>query len=196
MAGEVIKGDDFIIYINIGGENKAICRSKDTKLTITADLVETTTKDSKKFKTYNYQGKATGYLSVTGLTNYIDGANFYSFQQAILNSTKLPFLFTDGYGVEYTGYVLVPTIDIDSPDNAISSFNTTLQIDGNITIVYTGGEDPPPVPTNVVTIIDQFGNVIATVAAPGSFAVLQFDTIDARGWASPDLIIIPRDDYS
>lgn len=188
MADSVIKGNDVVFYLQIEGVNRAVCQAKDTKLTTTADLIETTTKDGKRAKTFNYQGKNTSYLTVSGLTNLLDEANFSTFTTLLLAAQKIPFLFTDNNSFQYTGVALIPTVDFDSPDNAISSFNTTLQVDGELVPVYT--PDVPVPIGNAVQIIDQFGNVLATIVAPGTYQVLQYDIIDARGWADPDLIII------
>jgi len=114
--------------------------------------------------------------------------NVQEFQQAVLESRKLQFLFSSN-DVEYRGTVLVPTIDMDSPDNAVSSFNTTLQGDGDLIPTFTNGDIP--LPTNTVIIYDQFGAIVAIIPAPGSYNVLRFDTLDCRGYANPDLIIMP-----
>jgi len=182
----ILKGNDLVLYIVIGGVNTAVCHTKDTKLTIEADIQETTTKDGGNSKRYEYQGKGGFSLTCNGLTNYLDVANFSYFQDVVLNRQKIPFVFTDNEDTTYTGTVLVPSIDIDSPDNAISSFNTTLIGDGPL----VKDNSPIPIPTNIVQIVNQFGDVKALVEAPGSYSVLEFDTIDQRGWVSPDLIII------
>ena len=184
----VIKGNDVVFYLQIEGVNRAVCQAKDTKLSTSADLIETTTKDGKRSKTFNYQGKNTSFLTVSGLTNLVDEANFSTFTAALLAAQKIPFLFTDNDSFQYTGVALIPQIDFDSPDNAISSFNTTLQIDGELVPVYS--TDVPIPIGNSVQIIDQFGNVLATVVAPGVYQVLVYDTIDEAGWATPDLITI------
>ena len=182
---DIVKGNDLVLYFPFDGENVPACHTKDCKLTIYADLIETTTRDGGNNKRYEYQGKGGFSLTLSGLTNYLDTPNFSYFQDVVLNRAKINFLFTDNDGITYTGTVLIPSIDIDSPDNAISSFNTTLQGDGPLVKDST----PIPIPINVVDIIDQFGDLIADITAPGTYTVLRYDTIDQRGWENPDLII-------
>lgn len=192
MARRIIPGNELIYYLPINGEYKAICHSKDTKISTSADVLETTTKDNGKGKRYEYGGKYETTLTVNGLTNTIDEADFSIIQDMILQSMKLPFLFTDNNNIQWTGSVLLTSFDLDSPDNAVSSFNGTFIVDGALTKTFTPDSSLPP-SSNSVTITDQFGETVAVIPAPGNYAVLRFDTMDCRGYVNPDLIIIPDD---
>ncbi len=186
----IYTGNELIFYLYIDGQARSICHSKDCKLSSTADILETTTKDNGKGKRYEYGGKTTTTLTVNGLTNDIDGANFSNIQDMILLTMKLPFLFTDNNNIQWSGSILLTSFDLDSPDNAVSSFNGTFIVDGDLTKVFDPDTPIPPA-GDTVTIIDQFGVVIAVIPAPGTYSVFRFDTIDMRGFANPDLIIIP-----
>jgi hypothetical protein len=109
----------------------------------------------------------------------------------ILTSGKLSFVFTDQAQIEWTGTVLLTESDTDSPFKSVSSSSLSFQGDGELTKV-TADIPPLPLPGGNVTIVDQFGAVIATVVAPGSYSVLRFDTIDCGHAVKPpsDLIII------
>lgn len=188
MAG-IIKGIDFNLYVPINGYNYAVCQATDCQLTMTGgEALETTTKFSPKGRTYNYGGKYGYTIQLNGITSFVDIGNIAQFQDYLLNSNKFFFTFTDGNSISYTGTVLINQINIDSPSSGISQFSQQMLGDGELVPVVTG-VTPPPAGSSV-TIIDQFGETIAVVPAPGNYQVLRFDTIDKAGWADPDLIIM------
>lgn len=174
--GNLIKGQDFNFYVKINGYNMPVARATNGTLTFTAEATESTTKNGLKGKTYIYQGKYGYTLSVEGISNLIDVANFGYFQTALLESGKLDFIFTDNLNAQYTGTVLVTDAELDTPAKAMSTFKNTLLGDGEIVPIFY--DVPVTPPGSSVQIIDQFGDVLASVLAPGSYSVLRFDTID------------------
>jgi hypothetical protein len=188
---KIYTGNDLNLFLKISGTAYPVCHAKDTQISMASTLLETTTKGSGNARTYAYQGKYGSTMQLSGLTNTIDIANFYVIQSAIKDSTVLEFILTDGATIEYTGFVLVSDINIDTPDNAISSFSGNLQITGDLGISVTGVT--PPVTVSSVLIKDQFGDTIANIPAPGTYNVVRFDTLDLRGWSNPDLVITSQE---
>lgn len=172
----VILGKNLNIYYTLNGNNYPLAHATDCIIELTSETQETTTQSSGKGKTFDYKGKYSYTLSADGITNLVDIANFSVFQQAIIQSTKLIFLFTDLSQVQYSGIVLITKNSLKSPFDAASTFSNAMLGDGELTIVVTS-VPVPPVGINV-SIIDQFGNVLAVVPAPGTYSVLRFDTID------------------
>ena len=189
--GSIINGTNFNIYYVINGNVYPACHAQDGKITGTADVLETTTKDGRKGKTYNYSGKYSYTLSLKGITNLVDGANIATFNSAIMQSNKLPFIFTDSNNISWSGIALITQFDMDSPIASLSTFTNTMLLDGELTQVTSGVT--PPVSGGSVIIQDQFGTVIAEIPAPGTYQVLRFDTLDLRGWNNPDLVITSQE---
>lgn len=184
----MIKGKDFNFYTIINGVPCPFFHSTNCTLKTQADLLESTTKDGINGKTFEYANKYTYTLSVLGQSTLLDSTNFITLQGALQTSTKLLWTFTDNLNVIYSGTILIQDTQIDSPHDAISTFQGNFQGDGAYSVVSA----PQPTPIGyVVQIKDQFGNIIANVPAPGIYNVLRFDTIDCRSiGVSPDLIII------
>jgi len=191
IVPDFIRGKDLNTYVTINGFDYVIGHATDCVLKLTAEIQETTTKNSIKGKTYEYTAKYSYTLTVNEYTNFVDVANISVFQDLILQSGKISFIFTDLNYIQWTGTILLTESSTDSPFSAISSSSLTFQGDGELEKVTTN-IPPIPLPTETVTIIDQFGNVIATVIAPGSYSVLRFDVIE-QGHANapaPQLIIM------
>lgn len=184
----VILGKNLNIYYTLNGNNYPFAHATDCMIELISDTQETTTQSSGKGKTFDYKGKYSYTLTADGITNLVDVANFSVFQQAIIQSTKLLFLFTDLSQVQYSGTVLITKNSLKSPFDAASTFNNAMLGDGELTIVITS-VPTPPVGINV-SIIDQFGNVLAVVPAPGTYSVLRFDTIDCGGAIQLNPLII------
>lgn len=191
MAAKYIKGNDFFLYLPINGYNYPVCHSDDCKLDTTRDTIETTTRNGLNGKTYNYYGKPSYQITLSGITNTFDEANPFYVQEALMNAVKLPFIFTDSSNITWSGIALVPNTSFDSPSNNISHYSTGLLVDGELTMV-TEGVTPPPT-GSAVTILDQFATLLSTIPAPGSYSVLRFDTLDLSGWANPDIIITSQE---
>lgn len=188
---DFVRGKDLALFYMLNGQYYAIAHSTDCKLSVTTETQETTTKNTLRGKTFDFTGKYSFTLSLTGITNFLDVPNIVVVQQLIMTGTKIQFVFTDQYAVQYSGVVLITTSQIDSPYAALSTFSNDLQGDGELGITTT--DVPPiPLPSENVTIIDQFGNVVAVVVAPGSYSVIRFDTIDEGHAVKPasNLIII------
>jgi hypothetical protein len=172
----LIKGRDLNLYYVINGFNYPAAHATNCKIQFSADTQETTTKNTQRGKTYEYSGKNGYTLSLDGLTNLIDVANIAVFQTALMTSQKLNFIFTDVSNVQWMGTVLVTGLDIDSMFNAMSNYTHNMLGDGDIVPIYYDVPNPPV--GAVVNIIDQFGDIIAMVTAPGSYSVVVFDAID------------------
>lgn len=187
---QIIQGKNLNLYLTLNSVAYPVGHATDCTINLSADTQETTTQNSLKGKTFNYTGKYSYKLSLKGFTNFIDIAHIGTFQDAILLSAKLFFVFTDGQNIQWSGFILMDEVDLDSPVAGLSSFTNSMTGDGELIKVTTNVPVTPAAP--VVTIVDQFGDVIATVSAPGTYPVLRFDTIDegdAFGPA-PQLIII------
>lgn len=188
---DYIKGYDLNLYFYVNGQPFPVAHATDCQLKLYADIQETTTKSGSRGKTYEYTGKYGYTLTLSGITNFVDIANFSLFQDCIIQGQKLQFAFTENVTILYSGTVLIPEINITSQFDAISLFQQTLQGDGDIAKVTQNL--PPSPPSATVEIIDQFGNTVATVQAPGTYGVLVFDTIE-QGHAvdqTEQLIIMP-----
>lgn len=190
----LIHGKNLDISFPINGILSVAAHATNVVLDLTADTQETTTKNGLKGKTNDYQGKYQYTLSLDGITNFIDRANISNFQDCILNGVKLPFVFTDNNEIEWTGTILVTNVNVSSQFDALSLFKSTLLGDGDLVKVQTN--PLPPIGLSV-EIIDQFGDLIANVAAPGIYSVLRFDTIDLHSFdpttdteITPPLIIM------
>lgn len=122
-------------------------------------------------------------------TAFAHGVNVGTFQDYILLSNKMDFIFSDSENIEWSGTVLLTQVDNDSPVDNVSTFTNAMLGDGELTKV-TGSIIPPPV-GSAVTIIDQLNNILASVQAPGTYSVLRFDSIDLRSiGTTPQLIIM------
>ena len=188
---DIIQGRNLNLYIKINGFNQPVGHAKDCKLVITADTHETTTKNTLRGKTYDYANKYGYTLQLEAITNFIDYANLGTFQNAILQSNKLSYIFSDLNDVEWSGTVLVTQADLDSIVNSFSTYTANFLGDGEIVPVYTC-VNPPPIGASV-NIIDQLSEILATVPAPGTYQVLKFDTIDCGDayQSNVQLIIMP-----
>lgn len=191
MAREYILGKDLVLYFLFNGQYYALAHSTDCEININTEVQETTTKNTLRGRTYDYTGKYGYTLKPKGFASFFDVPNIVVMQQLIMTGTKVQFAFTDQFSVQYSGTLLVTVSDITSQFDQVAAFSNDMTGDGELLIVTT--DVPPiPLPSENVTIIDQFGNVIATIVAPGSYSVLRFDTID-EGLASkavPSLIIM------
>lgn len=191
MTPEYIKGYNLNLFFVLNGQPYVCGRATGCSIKLSADIQETTTKNSIKGKTFDYTAKYSYTLSLTEYTNFVDVANLSVFQDMILTSGKLNFVFTDQFQIEWTGTVLLTESDTDSPFKSVSSSTLSFQGDGELTKVTT--DIPPiPLPGEAVTIVDQFGTIVAIVTAPGTYTVMRFDTIDCGHAVKPvdDLIII------
>lgn len=184
-----IKGKDLNLYLPTDSGLVAFCYATDCEITLTADIYETTTYGSGAGKTYNYRGVYGYTLSLNGATTYDGFFDVGTLQSAIINREKLLFTFTDNNQISYTGRVLIPEVGFDSPADAISLFTSTLMGDGELIITeYGSGGGSGGLSVNIV---NQLGEIVAVVPAPGQYNVVMFDTIRQGGaWGvTPDLII-------
>jgi len=181
-VGNLIKGTDLNLFFTLNGYSYPAAHATDCIIDLSAETQETTTQNGLKGKTFDYKGKYTYTLQLSGISNLIDLVNFSTFQDAILQSNKLLFIFTDSNNIQWAGTVLITNVNLDSPLSGISSFKNQMLGDGELTKV--AHVLPPPPAGSSVVIKDQSGNTIATIQAPGQYNVLIFDTIQ-QGGANP-----------
>jgi hypothetical protein len=184
----LLEGKNLNLYFPIGGTVSLAAHATDIVIDLTADTQETTTRNTLKGKTNDYKGKYSYTLSMDGITNFIDDANVSDFQDCILQGLKLDFIFTDYNQIEWTGTILVTNVNVSSAYNAMSLFKSTLLGDGEL-IKIVNNVPPPPIGL-YVDIVDQLGNQLAMIQAPGTYSVLRFDTIDCGGAIQPNPLII------
>jgi len=172
----MIKGNDLNFMFTVGGINYPFCHATDWSIQSDATLIETTTKGSPNGRTYEYDGRHGYILSVSGLSTLLDGSNFYTVVNNLKNFDKVQWIATDDADITYSGTILITATTLNAPLDQLSTFSAELQGDGDYSVVNEAPEPPPE--TFYVVIRDQLGNTIATVAAPGIYNVLRFDTID------------------
>lgn len=187
---EYILGKDLSLFFSFNGQYYILAHSTDCELAVMGEMQETTTKNTLRGKTFSFTGKYSYTLKAKGFSTFFDVPNFVVLQQLIMTGTKIQFAFTDQFSVQYSGVLLITTSTITSQFDQISTFQNDMTGDGELGIIAT--DVPPiPLPTETVNIIDQFGNIIAVITAPGSYQVLVWDTID-EGFAvkSAPLLVI------
>lgn len=185
-----IKGKDLIFYVVISGRNIPICHAKTCTINTTAATLPTTTKLSGNAETNDYSGKYAYTIKGDGVIYIGDFADGYVFQNFQTTFTKINWTFTDNVNVQWFGICLVTSTTFDSPFDNISTFQNELLGDGEYTFIEQNVPPLPPIGSSV-TIIDQFGNIIATVPAPGSYGIVKFNAIDCgNAFQNPPLIII------
>jgi len=188
---EYIAGKDLNLFFQYNGQYYALAHSTDCEINISTQTQETTTKNTLRGRTFDFIGKYTYTLKVKGFCSFFDVPSFVSLQQLIMTGTKIQFAFTDQFSIQYSGTLLVTVSDITSQFDQVAGFSNEMTGDGELSIVTT--DVPPiPLPSEVVTIYDQFMNVVAVIVAPGSYGVLRFDTMDCGLAAKtpPPLIIM------
>lgn len=172
-----IKGKDLIFYLFINGQNVSIAHAKTCTITTTASVLPTTTYLSGNAETNDYTGKYAYTIKGDGVVytgDLVDGFKFQDFQTTF---TKINWTFTDNNNVQWHGVCLVTSTTYDSSFDNVSTFQNELLGDGEYTFVQNNVTPIPPIGA-AVTIIDQFGNLIATVPAPGSYGIVKFNAID------------------
>lgn len=192
-----IKGKDLVFYIEIAGQNIPLYHARTASINTTATTLPTTTYGSGKGETNEYAGKYAYTIKGEGLTYIGDLATGFTFQDAQTNFNKINWTFTDNEHVQWYGVALVTSTEFAGDFDSLNGFSSELLGDGEYTFIQS---DTPPVPPigSVVQIIDQLGNLIAVVPAPGTYYVLVFDEIDCRfvdnitlAPITPQLVITP-----
>lgn len=188
----IIKGRDLIFYIEIAGQNIPLCHARTCTINTTATTLPSTTLNSGRGETNEYAGKYAYTIKGEGLNDAFDVANNFTLQSLQTSFTKVNWTFTDNSDVQWYGTALITSTTFDGAFDAVSSFQNELLGDGEYTF-QTGHIVPVPPVGSSVLIQDQFGNAIATVAAPGTYTVTKFDTIDLHFWnTSTNLPITPQ----
>jgi len=192
-----IKGKDLIFYIEIGAQNIPLCHARTATINSTANVLPSTTYGSGKGETNEYSRKYAYTIKADGLTYIGDLANGFTLQTALMNFDKINWTFTDNENVQWYGVALVTQTEFSGDFDAISAFSSEMLGDGEYTFVQTDIPPTPPVGDSV-TIVDQLGNIIAVIPAPGTYSVLKFDTIDCRfvdnitlALITPQMVITP-----
>lgn len=187
----VIKGSNFNFYGLVDSEYGKLCTATNFVVTKTADIIETTTKTTGRWKTFDYQGKLGWTGEVSLLVTFTEGFTLNSFEDFLYNLGKLQIQATDDDTVQYTGSAVITSITWDSPNGGICTGTVSLQGDGE----FAKATAPLPPTTVDVDIIDQFGATIASVPAPGTYQVVRFNRIIQGGALrnEPDIIITSQD---
>lgn len=173
----VIKGKDLIFYMIVSGQNVPLCHARTCTINTTAATLPTTTLGSGNAETNVYAGKYAYTIKGDGV-NYIgDTADNFTLQTAQINFNKINWTFTDDDNVQWYGVALVTSTTFDSAFDSVSTFQNELLGDGEYTFTQSHITPVPPVGASV-TILDQFGNLITSVPAPGSYTVTKFNAID------------------
>lgn len=157
----IYKGKDIMLYANLNGVKKPFCHARNTTLSVDVDLIESTTRNNIRGKTYEY-GHYSYTLSLDGLSTLDDDANFLVLLQAAVLGRKIGYYFeaVNNKNLQFFGNLLVPHIEIDSPHDAISSFKGTLQGDGDFSIMLDGvpvnGFNSVPVLANYNSVFNDY----------------------------------------
>lgn len=185
-----IKGKNLIFYIYINGQPYALYHARTCEINTTAAILPTTTYLSGKGQTNEYAGKYSYTIKGEGL-NYIgDKATNFALQGLQTTFSKINWTFTDNANVQWQGVALIVDTKFDSGFDGVSTFSNELLGDGEYTFTQANIPPSPPV-GNVVNIFDQFGTLITSIVAPGSYNVTKFNAIDCGSAnQSTPLIII------
>lgn len=187
----VIKGENLIFYIEIDNQNVPLCHAKTCTLNTVAGVLPTTTFLSGAGETNDYSRKYSYTIKGDGITAAGDIASNFTLQTAQTTFTKINWTFTDNQNVQWFGTCLITSTTFDGAFDAVSTFQHELLGDGEYTFAEANVSPLPPIGSSVI-IRDQFGSVIATVPAPGSYTVTRFDTIDLHSFdPATDTPIIP-----
>lgn len=172
-----IKGKDLVLYVVVSGINVPIFHSRTCTINTTATTLPSTTLGSGFAETNEYSGKYAYTIKGDGLVYIGDNATGLTLQIFQTSFTKVNWTFTDNANVQWYGVALVTSTTFDSPFDNVSSFNMEFQGDGEYTFIDSN-VPPVPVINASVRILDQFGNLITSVPAPGSYTVTKFNAID------------------
>lgn len=118
-----IRGRDFIIMIEVNGEQKPICHATDCIINIQYDareVIDPTT------NWRNYIGDLAGYtIQVPGVVSYNDDVNWVQLEQWAAQRTKLNWYasaFENG-GVTHSGTLLITGLNLTSQQNDAMRFD-------------------------------------------------------------------------
>lgn len=176
----------------INGQNVPLFHGRTATINTTATTLPTTTQGSGKGETNDYSGKYAYTIKGEGLTYIGDVFTGFDLQYAQINFNKIYWTLTDDTNIQWYGIALVTSTSFDANFDALNTFSNDLLGDGEYTFIKT---DTPPIlpPGLVVTILDQFGNFITSVEAPGTYVVTVFDTIDLHSFnPATDQPIVPQ----
>lgn len=175
-----IKGKDLIFYVIIGGQNVPLLRAKTATINTTAKTLATTTFASGKAETNDYSGKYAYTIKGDGVVYIGDAVDGFTLQNAQTTFTKINWTLTDNNHLQWYGVCLVTTTEFTSGFDAVVLFSNELVGDGEYSFVKTNAPPTPPIGI-AVTIVDQFGNTIAVIPAPGVYSITKFNAINCGG---------------
>lgn len=132
MAGTPIRGKDLVLKIG----STVVGLAAECSLSISNDVIETTTKDNADFKTYIY-GDSEGELSHSGLYAENDTNGITALlNEAFEKDADVTFAFEQNTlaegSIKFTGTCLVTNIEIGASNGETVSFSASLKPAGAI----------------------------------------------------------------
>jgi predicted secreted protein len=134
----IVKGRDVLFTVNDGGTMKPICCARTASITTSADIGETSTLATGKWKTF--KGLKMSYnLSAAGLVSFDMNYSIAVLrqQQVLLLPLNFDFFGTDDLGnyERYTGSFIITTINTPSTYNANFEYSMDGQGTGVLNII-------------------------------------------------------------
>lgn len=127
----IVKGKDVVLSFNDAGDMKPFCCARSASLSLTADLAETSTQGTGKWKTY--RGMKLSYsLNCSGLVSFDMNMSLARLRniQISLQTINFSFIATDNAGLQeiYSGSVIVS--QTDSPTSYDGNFEYSMSGQG------------------------------------------------------------------
>jgi len=135
----IVKGKDVLFTINDGGTQKPIACARTASITTSADVGETTTLSTGKWKTFKGL-KLSFTLSAAGLVSFDMNYSLAVLRQKQALLLPLTFEFFGAAGADsekYSGSLLITNISTSSTYNANFEYNLDGQGTGELTIAIT-----------------------------------------------------------
>lgn len=121
-----------LFMVNVAGTD--ISHSKDATLSISSDMIETTTKDSSGYKEY-IPGEKGGEITCSGLWAFDATYGIDELITAQLAGTQVTVLFTTGVSGDkrISASAYITDISGNAPQNDAAAFDITFQLTGTLT---------------------------------------------------------------
>lgn len=137
-----VKGNDIVFYVvDENNVPQPLVCNRDFMLSMTSDVIETTSRGSGNYKTY--EPTKIGYsINLTNISEFIEGINSQMLNKALQSRTKINWIAEVNSAQYFSGRVIVTSTEFTAPNNDISVFQGTLLGDGEI--VVSGTVPIPP----------------------------------------------------